>query len=111
MISHHEDGRDKGFYVLTYENDDLSISQKLAISIKEAGYPLRHWKGEIGYIHITSKTAKKKINQTFMQYARKHHSHNVYIIESIYTMPIEDRLKQYSISHDVFLSSLIGTRL
>ncbi len=111
MISHHEDGRDKGFYILTYENEDLSISEKLGQSIKEAGYPLRLWKGQVGYIHITGKASEKKINQTFMQYARKHHSNNVYIIESIYTMPFEDRLRQYSISHDVLLSSLFGNSL
>lgn len=52
-IDLHEDGRYDGFYSLTYDNANLKTARELASTIARKGIPLREFKGNTGFIHVT----------------------------------------------------------
>ncbi len=91
-IDLHEDGRYDGFYSLTYDNANLKTAKELASTIARKGIPLREFKGNTGFIHITRKEFHDLSLPTFAFYCRLYVTQKAYLLETPFHRMFEDRV-------------------
>lgn len=90
-IDLHEDGRHDGFYSLTYDNADLEPVKELASTLARNGTPLREFKGNNGFIHVTREEFEGLSLPTFAFYCRLHVTEKAYLLETPFHRMLEDR--------------------
>jgi len=103
-IDLHEDGRYDGFYILTYDNHDLTKSQYLAKKLKEKGIDLRIFKGNEGYIHVTREKFNELNLPTFAYYLRLNNTNKAYIFETPYNKPMQERVDLHKYAVNVLIN-------
>ena len=106
VIDHHQDGRYGGFYALTYDNPDPLLARQVARAIQEAGFPVRSFKGNDGFIFIDSTEMVTTRLPTFSLFARLHVTANAFILETPFEMAMKDQLRMYAIAHQALLDNL-----
>lgn len=105
-IDLHEDGRYDGFYCLTYDNPNSKTARELASTIAKKGFPLREFKGQTGFIHISRSAFKDLSRPTLAFYCRLNATEKAYLFETPFDRKFEDRTYLHKTSILYLLDSL-----